>query len=68
VVSDMDDDTKEPIAHLCTRVGAIMEDASVVALTIGTLNARKRSETIIQLRRAAETIHRLIGAVEALDS
>lgn len=33
---DMDDETQELITLLCTRIGMIMEDASVVALTIGS--------------------------------
>ena len=30
----MDDDTLELIVRLCTRAGASMEDASVIALTV----------------------------------
>jgi hypothetical protein len=33
----MDEDAHELVAQLCTRIGMIMEDASVEALTAGSL-------------------------------
>ena len=59
---DMDEDTRELTAQLCTRVGMIMEDASVVALTAGSLAPEEQHEALRQLRSAALTIEALICA------
>ena len=62
----MDDETQELIILLCTRIGMIMEDASVVALTIGSRNRDARATTITELNIAAEQIDRLVKATESL--
>lgn len=62
----MDDDTDELIAQICTRIGMIMEDASVVALTAGGLAGEERDAAIAVLANAAERITALVGAVKAL--
>lgn len=67
VVSDVDGDTYELVSLLGTRIGAIMEDASVVALTMGSLASHERSQAIMKLMDSIETINRLIGAVQVLD-
>nr|WP_166180989.1 hypothetical protein [Altererythrobacter segetis] len=62
----MDDDVDELIALLGTRIGAIMEDASVVALTIGSLKGHERSQAVVKLTSSVEIIHRLAEAVQVL--
>jgi hypothetical protein len=64
----MDDDTRALIAQLYTRIGMIMEDACVVALTIGARNEEERRATIADLVTASARISALIGAIQALDS
>jgi len=62
----MDDDTRDLIAQLCTRIGMIMEDTSVVALTIsGRMDDERRAE-IDDIKLAARQISALIEAVGAL--
>jgi len=60
------DDTEELIVLLCTRIGMIMEDTSVVALTIGSLPRSERSEALAELRQATTAIHRLMEAALAV--
>jgi len=62
----MDDETQELINLLCTRIGVIMEDASVVALTIGSRDQNARLAAIGELELAAERIDRLVKATKAL--
>ncbi|MCB2073060.1 MAG: hypothetical protein H6917_00915 [Novosphingobium sp.] len=64
----MDEDTAELASRLCTRIGMIMEDASVVALTIGSLDEADRPDAIARLENDARCIDQLIGAVHALAS
>ncbi|MEO7247507.1 MAG: hypothetical protein ABIW31_03555 [Novosphingobium sp.] len=53
----MDDDTNELIAQLCTRIGMIMEDDSVAALTMGGLADQERGHANAVLVDAAERIN-----------
>ena len=62
----MDEDTSELIEQLCTKIGMIMEDASVVALTVGGLTVKERDDAIAALEAAAERIGALVSAVTAL--
>jgi len=62
----MDDDTTELIKCLCTQVGMIMEDASVVALTVGGKDPGNSQAAIEELDRAARQITALISAARAL--
>lgn len=62
----MDDDTADLIARLCTRVGMIMEDASVIALTVSGIEPSNRQETIDELESAARRTNALIAAARAL--
>ncbi|MCB2059315.1 MAG: hypothetical protein R3E09_07525 [Novosphingobium sp.] len=64
----MDEDTAELVSRLCTRIGMIMEDASFVALTIGSVDEADRSEAIARLEMDARRIDQLIGAVRVLAS
>ncbi len=62
----MDDETQELIKLLCTRIGMIMEDASVVALTIGSRDREARLSAIAELNISAEQIGRLVKAIQSL--
>jgi hypothetical protein len=60
----MDDDETALIRQLCTRIGCIMEDSSIVALIWDdglTLDAR-----LATLSAAAKNIHALVAAAQAL--
>ena len=60
------DDSEELVALLCTRIGIIMEDASVVALTIGSLSQFERGKALVVIRHATIAIHRLMEAAIAV--
>jgi len=62
----MDDDTAELIALLYTRIGMIMEDASVTALTLGGPRSGFSEEVLVELERAVGTILSLLAAAQAL--
>ena len=66
VVSRMDDDTRDLIVQLCTRVGTIMEDISAVALTISGMAANDRLAALEEIRKAAERISTLVEAVRLI--
>ena len=68
LVHGMDEDTAELISRLCTRIGMIMEDASVVALIFGSVDEVDRTDVIARLEMNARRIDQLIGAVRALAS
>lgn len=56
----------ELIVQLCTRIGMIMEDTSVVALTIPDQADGERDAAISVLRDASDRISALVAAVNAL--
>ena len=62
----MDDDTDDLIAQLCTRIGMIMEDASVIALNVSGKVPSDRQTAIDELDGAAKRIEALIAAVRTL--
>jgi predicted hotdog family 3-hydroxylacyl-ACP dehydratase len=62
----MDDDTDDLITQLCTRIGMIMEDTSVTALTAGCLDQHERLAAITKMEMAAQRIDALVAAVRAL--
>ena len=62
----MDDDTSELIAQIYTRIGMIMEDASVTALTMPRGTGDARQTAIREIGLAAKRISALAAAVEAL--
>jgi hypothetical protein len=68
VVADLDDDTAELIARLCTRFGMTMEDASVVALTIAALDRTEMPAAITKLEAKAPRIAVLAAAAKALSN
>ena len=62
----MDEQTDDLIAQLCARIGMIMEDASVTALTIVGKSPTDRLAVIEELEGAAKRIDALVAAVSAL--
>jgi hypothetical protein len=63
---DGDTDTQDLVDQLSTRIGMIMEDASVVALTIAPRGDPARYEAIDDLQHAAGQITALVRAIRAL--
>lgn len=62
----MDDDNAELISLLATRIGTIMEDASVIALTLGVLEPEIRLAQVAELKRVSASISGAVAAVELL--
>jgi hypothetical protein len=62
----MDDDTAELTTRLCTRIGMIMEDVSVIALTIGAASEVDRADALAQLDEAARRISDLVRTARAV--
>ena len=62
------ENTDELVALLCTHIGMIMEDASFVALTLGSLSGLDRSEAIAKLHNATRIADCLMEAVRAVSS
>ena len=60
------DDTEELVVLLCTHIGMLMEDASVVALTIGRLSSFEKSDALARLGKATANAERLMQAVHAV--
>jgi hypothetical protein len=60
------DETDELIIRLCTQVGMVMEDASIVALTLRGLSVAERTNAIADLCIAGETIECLTEAARVL--
>jgi uncharacterized protein (DUF1786 family) len=62
------DDDNELLALLCTRIGAIMEDASAVAITAAAMEGGERTRAIMQIADAALRTTALADAAVALAS
>lgn len=62
----MDDDTAELSALLYTRIGMIMEDASVIALTLGGPRNGFSEEALVEMERAVAAISSLLIAARSL--
>jgi hypothetical protein len=62
----MTDEDQDLIRQLCTRVGTIMEDASVVALSWSDAEALSITDRVTALRRAARHIDVLLNAAAAV--
>lgn len=59
----MDDKERELIVQLCTKAGMVMEDASVVALSIGRF--RDEVEVRCELARLEEVASRIDALIRA---
>jgi len=62
----MDPDDLELIGRLCTRVGMVMEDTSVIAITTAGHQSDRIRATLAELTTAANTIAALVGAAAAI--
>lgn len=62
----MDDRTKDHIRKLCTEIGSIMEDASVVALVWNDSDHLTTAARVKRLHQAHAEIERLLNDVGAL--
>jgi len=62
----VDMDTDDLIEPLCLRIGMIMEDVSVVALTVREQKHDRRKAVLVQIETAAHQICALIAAARAL--
>ena len=62
----MDPDTRDLIVRLCTQAGMIMEDASLLGITMPSHNEGGMVEAMARLRRAAEAIATLVTAAAML--
>lgn len=60
------DDADDLIRLLCTKIGMIMEDVSVTALTITLENPEQTAVQLEELGRAAAQISALAAAAKAL--
>jgi len=64
----MDKDTSELIEQLCTRIGMVMEDAIMDALTVGEMSGDEREGALRRIDYALERMMALIAAARALDT
>lgn len=62
-VAALDPDVIELVVQLCTRMGMIMEDASVLALDASDEGLEQR---VMGLATAAQTIAAVVGAAQRL--
>ena len=62
----MDQDTRDLIRQLCTRAGMIMEDASMLAVTLPAKDDPAMIKAVQQLANNAADIASLIDASAAL--
>lgn len=62
----MDKETSDLIAQISTHVGMIMEDASVIALTLGRVGSEARVTKVCDIADAAAKIYALTEAIKAL--
>jgi hypothetical protein len=64
--AQMDDDLRDLIGALCTRVGMLMEDASVVALGMALAKADQMPDQLSELDRSTRAMISLIAAAQTL--
>lgn len=62
----MDQDDIELIARLCTKIGSIMEDASVVAITTSGRCPGRIGATLTELKATSNSIAARVGAAAAV--
>jgi hypothetical protein len=64
----MDDDAHDLVVQLCTMIGIIMEDTSVVALTVSGFDDDQRRRAMANIQTAADRINALAAVVTALSA
>ena len=62
----MDDDTRELVAQLFTRIGMIMEDASVTALSVTGMDQEERGTALVELGISTRRISALVESAGSL--
>jgi hypothetical protein len=62
----MDQDTRELVVRLCSYAGAMMEDASVPAVTSGGVDENELASVIQHLNNQTSKICALLAAAAAL--
>ena len=62
----MDDIDRELVSLLCTKVGMLMEDHSVVALTIGSKSGDEQRIAIEELARTSTIIETLVASAQSI--
>lgn len=62
----MDEDSTEMVRQLYTRVGMLMEDASVIALELGGPRSEFDQDKIRELDAATQSIVQLTKAVRSI--
>ena len=62
----MDLEIDDLVAGLCTRIGMLMEDASVDALTIGAISVDERKEALWRIDNAIRHMQTIVAAARAL--
>jgi len=64
----MDDDVRVLINTLCTRAAMLMEDCSVIALGITSVDAVQVQSRLEELEQSTQAMTNLIAAAKALAS
>ena len=62
----MDENKTELLRLLYTRIGMIMEDASIIALTLGGARSTFEENSVADVAKAAQAISSLQAAAQAL--
>ncbi len=62
----MDETTRDLIRQLCLRAGIIMEDASMLAVTMPVVDNGTLDPALARLDRDAQAVSRLIAAAMTL--
>ena len=62
----MNDNEAELLKLIYTRIGMIMEDASIIALELGGPKSKLEADKRVELSEAVEVIIALWGAADAL--
>jgi hypothetical protein len=62
----MDEDTRELVQRLCTQAGMMMEDASLLAVTITARDEERAGTTLRRLTTDAACIEALLTAAARL--
>jgi hypothetical protein len=65
-VKSMEQDTRKLVVRLCSHAGAMMEDASVPAVTAGRVGENELASVIEHLNKQTSKIFALLAAAAAL--
>jgi hypothetical protein len=62
----MDEDQRELVIRLCTRAGMMMEDVSLTAITLPSVEQNQLAEAIARIAHDVDTMKRLISAASGI--